>query len=182
MVGHPPSRQKEADSIKIGPWPANVPTYAEWRLVVIDEVVAASARPDDAFTWISSVKEGTSHEELQSTDFPFRRPMGFEALDAKLSSALSKNLSGEFGRKVIIVKHQAVETGRRLSGRQLLRAIDQRFKTAEADGAVYGTERLLSASMKHDNLERFMADWDTVLTGMRKRPKDQILEAIFKGS
>jgi len=105
--------------------------------------------------------------------------MGFETLDAKLSSALSKILNGEFARKVTVMKHQAMDTGRRLSGRQLLRAIDQHFKMTEADGAVYGMEHLLSVSMKNDNLERFLADWDTVLTGMRKRPEDQILEAIF---
>lgn len=139
--GVPAPRQREADAVKIGPWPANVPAYNKWRLIVVDEVVAASARPDDAFAWISAVREGTTHEDLQSTDYPFRKQMGFETLDAKLSSALSKILNGEFARKVTVMKHQAMETGRRLSGRQLLRAIDQHFKMTEADGAVYGMEQ-----------------------------------------
>ena len=95
--------------------------------------------------------------------------MHFDTLDAKLSSALSRVISGDFGRKVNIMKMNAMETGCRASGRQLLRAIDERFRLTEADGAVFGTEHLLNV-----NLERFLDDWDTVLVGMRKKPEDQV--------
>ena len=60
-----------------------------------------------------------------------------------------------------------------------MKAVDDHFKLTEACGAVFDMEHLLSVSMKNDNLERFLADWDTVLTGMRKRPDYQVLEALF---
>lgn len=33
--------------------PASVSTYRQWRLALVDEVVATSARPDEAFAWIT---------------------------------------------------------------------------------------------------------------------------------
>ena len=143
-----PHRLREAERIKIGPWPGNVPTYTNWRLAVVDEVVAASSRPDEAFTWISAVRESATMDELQKANFPFSRPMGFETLDAKLSSALSSIITGDFARKIHVLKMKAMETGKRVSGRQLLKAVDEHFRLTEADGAVFGMERLLSVSMK----------------------------------
>jgi len=174
-----PHRQKEADRVNTGPWPANVPAYTNWRLNLVDEVVSESSRPDDAFAWISAVKGTANHDDLQRANYPFSKPIGFETLDAKLASALSRIISGDFGRRAHVIKITAMETGKRLSGRQLLHAIDEHFRLTEADGAVFGMEHLLSVTMKHDSLERVIADWDTVLTGMRKRPEESVLEALF---
>ena len=60
----------------------------------------------------------------------------------------------------------------------MLRAIGERFRLTVADGAVYGRD-LLRVAMKRDSLERFIADWDTVLTGVQKRPDETVLEALF---
>ena len=54
--------QKEADKINVEPWPSTIAIYRSWRLKLIDEVVAASARPDVAFTWIRAVKQNTGME------------------------------------------------------------------------------------------------------------------------
>ena len=40
-------------------------------------------------------------------------------------------------------------------------------------------EHLLAVTMKNDNLDRFVNDWDTVLAGMMRRPEDMVLEAIL---
>ena len=68
-------RAKEADKITVGNWPATVAAYRLWRLALVDEVVAASARPDDAFTWITAVAEGAKVDDLNNTNFPYTRPM-----------------------------------------------------------------------------------------------------------
>jgi len=157
----PPSfGAKEADRINLGPWPQNVASYRHWRLSVVDEVVAASARPDAAFNWIAAVNSATD-ADLSDANFPQvagRRRAGFETLDAKLSAALTKILSGEFARKVHGMKMKAMTDSRRLSGRQLLKAIDEHFKLTEADGAAFDMEHLLNVTMKNDSLEKFMDD------------------------
>ena len=145
----------------------------------MDEVVAASARPDEAFTWITSVTEGVDPDRLQDANYPYERPMNFGTLDAKLSSAMSRIVTGTFEKRVQVMKTEALGRGRRVSGRQLLKAVDDHFKLTEADGAVFGMEHLLAVTMKNDNLDRFINDWDTVLTGMSKRPEDMVLEAIL---
>lgn len=105
--------------------------------------------------------------------------MGFETFDAKLSSALSWIVVGSFSRKVHIMKMEALECGRGVSGRRVLFAIDQRFKLTGADGALFGMEHLLAIVMRGDNFEQFVSDWDTVITGTKTKREDQALEAIF---
>lgn len=61
------------------------------------------------------------------------------------------------------MKMEALEGGRRASGRRLLCAIVQHFKLTEVDGAVFGMEHLVVA-MKGDNLERFVSTIGTQLT------------------
>jgi hypothetical protein len=77
------------------------------------------------------------------------------------------------------MKMKAIEDGKRVSGRQLLKAIDEHFKLTEADGAIFDMEHLLNVTMKNDSLEKFVDDWDAVMTGMRKPPEDQVLMAMF---
>ena len=122
--------------------------YRTWRIKLVDEVVAASARPDDAFRWITSVNERATDADLQDVRFPWMQPTGFEPLDAKLAAALTKIISVDFARKVQVLKMNALEKGERVSGRQLLAAVDKHFKMTEANGAVFGVEHLLSVVMK----------------------------------
>ena len=153
--------------------------YCTWRIKLVDEVVAASARPDDAFRWITSVNERATDADLQDVRFPWMQPLEFETLDAKLAAALTKIISGDFARKVQVLKMNALEKGQRVSGRQLLAAIDKHFKMTEADGAVFGVEHLLSVVMKNDNLERFLDEWDTVIAGMKHVPDKMVLETLL---
>lgn len=46
----------------MGNWPASVIAHRLWRLLLFDEVVVASARPDEAFTWITVVTKGISED------------------------------------------------------------------------------------------------------------------------
>lgn len=120
----------------------------QWRLALVDAVVAASARPGDACVWITAGTDGFADKLLADINFPWRHPMGFNTLDAKLSLALSKMVVGEFSRTVQITTMEALELGRRVRGRRLHQAIDQHFELTEADWAVFGMEHILSAVMK----------------------------------
>ena len=80
---------KEADTIKIPAFPL-AETYRNWRIKTREAVVAASTDPDSAFKWISdSWKEEQTLEAL-------RKVAPFATLDAKLLSALTNIITGDF--------------------------------------------------------------------------------------
>jgi hypothetical protein len=87
---HEYGRSKEADRINLGHWPSSVPAYNNWRLSVVDEVVAASARPDEAFTWIASVRDA-SLDDLQRANFPYTRNLGFETFGCQAFGSIVQN-------------------------------------------------------------------------------------------
>ena len=85
---------KEADSIKIPAFPL-AETYRNWRIKAREAVVAASTDPDSAFKWVSD-----SRKEEQTLE-ALRKVAPFATLDAKLLSALTNIIIGDFVRKVI---------------------------------------------------------------------------------
>ena len=103
----------------------------------------------------------------------------FGTLDAKLGSALTKAAPTAFLNTIQARKHAAMREGKRLLGKQIMFLIDQHFKITEADGAVYGVERLLSVTMNNDTLQAFVCTWDTVLSGLRVQPEKSMLEALL---
>ena len=84
---------KEADTIKIPAFPL-AETYRNWRIKTREAAGAASTDPDSAFKWVSeSWKEDQTIEAL-------RKVAPFATLDAKLLSALTNIISGDFARNV----------------------------------------------------------------------------------
>ena len=79
------SKIKEADTIKIPAFPAPE-TYRDCHIKVRDPIVAASTN-----------REGRTIDELKS-------PGSFGALDAKLMSALTSTLVGDFARRINTLK------------------------------------------------------------------------------
>jgi hypothetical protein len=148
-------------------------------LAAVDEVVATASCPGDAFYWISSVKPGSDPALLQDVDYPWKKGAGFGTVDAKLAAALARLLTGEFARKLRVMKTDAMQKGSRLIGRRLLLAVDEEFQVADADGAMYGIEHLFSITMRNDNLAKFMSEWEQVLSGLKTRPADAVLEAVL---
>ena len=146
---------------------------------MVDEVVAASARPDLAFTWIQAVTDKATFECFARSSYPFGPTDTFGTLDAKLAAALAKILNGEFEKGIQRRKMEALAAGVRLTGRQILWLIDEHFRLTQADGDVFGMEALLSCSMKNDNLEKFLEEWEYWLSSTQKRPEEGVLEALF---
>lgn len=54
---------------KAGNWLASVSAYRQWRLALADEVLAASARPDEALAWITAVWSTTTYEAIDLESF-----------------------------------------------------------------------------------------------------------------
>mgnify|MGYP003347813694 CR=1 FL=1 len=95
-----PAKLKEADRINSGNWPNSVAAYKNWRVNLLDEVMAASGRPSEALKWILSVETCPDPPLLSDSDYPFDKPTGFATLDAKLSAALTKITTGKFAKTV----------------------------------------------------------------------------------
>ena len=62
--------------------------------------------------------------------------------------------------------------------------IDEHFRMSEADGAVYDMEHLLNVKLRGDNLEKFMVEWETVLSGILhgEQPDDTSHGAFIQGA
>ena len=163
---------KEAQKIVFPKFP-QPETYRNWRLRVREAVVAASDRPDEAFEWLSEVwKEGTTEEML-------RDPSGFTTLDAKIHSAITNVLEGDFAHQMDTFKEREGHEGRYVRGRQILWKLDGYLATNALHGSVYDMEDLLNVVMVNDNLVQFIRNWDTVLSGIKKTPSDDVLESLF---
>ena len=119
---------KEADTIKIPAFPL-AETYRNWRIKTREAVVAASTDPDSAFKWVSdSWKEEQTLEAL-------RKVAPFATLDAKLLSALTNIITGDFARKVDTFKETEATAGRIVRGRQVLFMLHDHFSTNIKHGA-----------------------------------------------
>ena len=127
---------KEAERIRVTAWP-KPSNYRQWRMNLIDEIVAASARPKRAIEWILEVRTpGIAHDDLaEPCD-------DMATLDAKLSSALAHIAPAEVQRTLQTKKIDAMKENRMIAGRQILFLIDQHFRMSEMDGGVYDTEHL----------------------------------------
>jgi hypothetical protein len=136
---------KEAERIRVTAWPKPA-SYRQWRMNLVDEIVAASARPKRAFEWILEVQcPGIAYDELAEPGDDMA------TLDAKLSSALAHVAPAEFQRTLQTKKLDAMKEGRMIADRQILLLIDQHFRMSEMDGGVYDTEHLFSVKMKGES-------------------------------
>ncbi len=163
---------KEAEKISFPKFP-QPESCRNWRLRVREAVVAASDRPDDAFTWLSKVWEKDVKEE------DLRDPEGFVTLDAKVLSAVTNILEGAFARQIDTFKEREANGGRLVRGRQVLFKLDNFFSTNAQHGSVYELEDLLSVKMVNEKLETFMHNWETVLSGIQNTPDEAFLEPLF---
>ena len=138
-----------------------------------EAVVAASNKPDHAFKWLSKVwDKDTKIDDLRDTE-------GFPTLDAKVLSATTNALEGEFARQIDSFREREAHAGRLVRGRQVLAKLDAHFATSALHGSPYEFEDLLGVKFINENLIRFMSNWDTVLSGMKVAPDDKFLEPLF---
>ena len=65
-------------------------------------------------------------------------------------------------------------------GRQMLWLIYEAYKIADGDLTVIDTSDLLRLQMRSGNLQAYWSDWEMRLMRLRRRPDDEMLEALFK--
>ena len=129
-------------------------TYRNWRIKTREVVVAALTDPDSAFKWISdSWKEDQTLEAL-------RKVVPFATLDAKLLSALTNIITGDFARKVDTFKETEATAGRIVRGRQVLFILYNYFSTNIKHGATYALQDLFTVQLRGENLKFFISNWD----------------------
>ena len=116
--------------IKIGTLP-NAQQFRAWRLLVRDEVAAASGKGQLAFTWSMETElPGATYDTLADSG-------NFVNLDVKLAAALDKAASNEVGRKLTQAKEVEAKRGLMLMGRQALWIVYQHYKINAQVGALY---------------------------------------------
>ena len=76
-------------------------------------------------------------------------------------------------------KEREGHENRYVRGRQILWRLDGYLATNALHGSVYDMEDLLNVVMVNDNLVQFIRNWDTVLSGTKKTPTDDVLESLF---
>ncbi|OLP94911.1 hypothetical protein AK812_SmicGene23039 [Symbiodinium microadriaticum] len=154
---------KEAEKVVFPKFP-KPEQYRNWRIRVREAIVAASDSPDKAHAWIAKVWEKDADEKA------LRDSEGFSTLDAKIMSALTNILEGDFGRQVDTFKETEAHSGRMVRGRQLLLRLHNYFATNALHGSVYDMEDLMNCKMVNDNLNAFLRNWDTILSGRSRTP------------
>ena len=165
-------RIKESDSIKLPAFP-QAEQYRNWRIKTREAVMAASVDPDRAFEWISETwTEGRTINQLRSVG-------DFATLDAKLLSAVTNILTGDFARKVDTYKETEAAQGRYVRGRQVLFMLHEFLSTNIKHGATYALQDLFSVKLKGENLRAFIANWDQVIAGIKNVPDETVLETLF---
>ena len=135
--------------------------------------MAASTDPDSAFKWISE-----SWKETQTLE-ALRKVAPFATLDAKLLSALTNIITGDFARKVDTFKETEATAGRIVRGRQVLFMLHDHFSTNIKHGATYALQDLFSVQLRGENLKSFISNWDQVLAGIVQTPEESVLETLF---
>ena len=85
-----------------------------------------------------------------------RDPDRFTTLDAKILSAITNVLEGDFARQIDTFKEQEGNEKRLVRGRQVLCKLDACLATNALHGSVYDMEELLNVVMTNDNLVQFI--------------------------
>ena len=136
------AKSKEADRIRVNSWPEPA-GFRLWRMTLLDEVAAASAKPQRALEWTLELQNsGATLESLRTTGDDVA------TLDAKLASALTHTAPSDFQRPSQAKKAHAMKMGKMLAGRQILFMIDQHFIMSEMGNSVYEAEHLFSIKLK----------------------------------
>ena len=163
---------KEAEKVVFPKFP-QPEQYRNWRIRVREAVVAASDSPDKAHLWINKVWE------KDMTEAELRDPEGFSTLDAKIMSALTNILEGDFARQTDTYKETEAHSGRMVRGRQLMFRLHNYFATNALHGSVYDMEDLMNCVMVNENLTTFIRNWDTILSEIPTPPDNSVLEPLF---
>jgi len=169
------SHYKEAETVKMPPFPDRGTKVQAWKNCVYQSLNAASGRPDDdVLIWSRQVEdESVTDETLHKV------PRRYATLSRKFASALQEKATGELGRKITLTVAKWLSEGKSAPGLLLFRIVVRYYATGRAAEALYNINDLQRIRIHGNDLEQFMNTWEMVLEGMRIRPPDEQLEFIF---
>ena len=157
-------------------------TFACWKIRFKTEVCTCSQFPTEAMQWIKEVELVDSVDALRSSSSIRGISMpNFEVLDARIASALNKNIhNSQFKRRISLVEHKAQKQDRFLRGRQSAYLIYEQFRVTGTDSSVETYTDLFTIAVRNGDIQEFDSKWDGILLSMTKNPPDDILEGLYK--
>ena len=132
--------------------------------------------------WIKEVEMVESVDDLKSSCSVRGIQMPkFEALDAKIASALNRIIHNtRFKRKVSLEEQKAQKEDRFLRGRQIAYLIYEYFRVTEANDSLENYADLFTIVLRNDDTQDFDSKLDEILLSMTKIPSDDTLEGLYK--
>ena len=160
----------------------NPATFACWKIRFKTEVCTCSQFLTEAMLWIKEVEMVESVDDLKSScSIRGTQTPDFEALDAKIASALNRIIqNSQFKKKVSLEEQKAQKEERFLRGRQIAFTIHEYFRVTGANDSVENYADLFTNVLGNDDIQEFDSKWDGILLSVSKIPSDDILEGLYK--
>ena len=157
-------------------------TFACWKIRFKTEVCTCSQFPTETMHWIKEVEMVESVDDVRSSSSILGISMpNFEVLDARIASALNKNIHNSyFKRRISLEEQKAQKQDRFFLGRQIAHLIYDYFKVTGIHDSVESYADLFNISLRNDDIQEFDSEWDGILLSMTKFPPDDILEGLYK--
>ena len=109
-----------------------------------------------------------------------QRP-NFEALDARIASALNRIIhNSHFKRRISLEEQKAQKQDRFLRGRQIANLIYEYFRVTGANDSVENYAYLFTVALRNGDIQEFDSKCEGILLSMTQIPPDDILEGLYK--
>ena len=156
-------------------------TFACWKKRFKTEVCTCSQFPTEAMHWIKKVEMVDSMDDLvPSSSIRGIQMPNFEALDARIASALNRIIHNiHFKRRISLEEQKAQKQDRFLRGRQIAYLIYEYFRVTGANDSVENYADLFTIVLRSDDIQEIDSKWDGILSAMIKIPPDDILEGLY---
>ena len=114
--------------------------------------------------WIKKVELVDSVDELRSSSSTRGVSMpNFEALDARIASALNKIIhNSQFKRRISLDEQKAQKHDRFLRGKQIAYLIYEYFRVTGAKDSVENYADLFTVALRNDDIQEFDSKWDGI--------------------
>ena len=124
---------------------------------------------------VDSVDELRTSSSIRGISMP-----NFEVLDARIASALNKNIhNSHVKRRISLEEQKAQKQDSFLRGRQIAYLIYDYFRVTGVHDSVENYADLLTIGLRNDDTQEFDSKWDGILISMTKIPPDDILERLY---
>jgi len=164
-------KPREADEIKVPPYPQTISAFNKWRRDLTRKVTAASGKGQRCTAWIAEpFKPGYTPDDFAQVETQWA------SLDAKLADALGAIVQGELATRIATIEDECLGNGTLPSGRLILCHIVQEFRPNDMQPACNTAFDVINLKILNINgLAAYVARWDA----LRQRCKTPISEMII---